>query len=120
MPGKTISFVSWGLALSLILPALAGPYPQAYRSSVQTRVVDDYLEQRAENERVARLSRRDALKAARRAVPQGKVKEIELENHRGSVVYEVEIVVGEVEFEVIVDAGNGELLWIDSEPEDAD
>lgn len=109
----------WALGF-LGLTLSAGAYPQAYRSSAQSRVVDDYLENMAQMERVTRITRKEAIAAARRAVPEGRVKEVELENHRGSVVFEIEILVGDVEFEVIVDAGNGELLWIESEPEDYD
>jgi len=123
MPGKEnamkYSLLALGF-LSLTLSAGAQPYPQAYRSSAQTRVIDDYLEHMAQMQRVTRITRKEAIAAARRAVPEGRVKEVELENHRGSVVFEIEIVNGEVEFEVIVDAGNGELLWLESEPEDYD
>jgi uncharacterized membrane protein YkoI len=61
-------------------------------------------------EKLARMDRGAAEEAARGVVP-GKVREVELESENGFVVYEVEIAGEDGRLhEVIVDAGNGEVL----------
>ena len=61
-------------------------------------------------EGLARIDRAAAEKAALGAVP-GEVKETELENENGFVVYEVEVAGKDGELhEVVVDAGNGKVL----------
>ena len=55
-------------------------------------------------------------KAAAEAAVGGKAKEMELENEDGNLVYDVEI----GKKEVIVDAGNGKVLYIEDESQEDD
>ena len=66
-------------------------------------------------EGLARIDRAAAEKAALGAVP-GEVRETELENESGFVVYEVEVAGKDGNFyEVVVDAGNGKVLAQETE-----
>lgn len=105
------------LALSCAVAAERLPLP--YRSSLRIRSVADPTNETAQLIRMARISDAQARAIARKVVPTGVIEEVELENHRGSVVWEVEIRQDDlqVEFEIIIDAGNGEVLFITSEEE---
>jgi uncharacterized membrane protein YkoI len=74
---------------------------------------DDGAENEAEGKNLgglAKIDRAAAEKAALDAVP-GEVREVELESESGFVVYEVEVAGNDgTVHEVIVDAGNGEVL----------
>ncbi len=81
-------------------------------------------ENEAAESELARLDRIAAGEATLDAVP-GEIRDIELENEDGFVVYEVEVAGenGGRLYEVIVDAGNGEVVGLEAEeegPEGAD
>ena len=68
---------------------------------------------------LTRIDRTAAEEAALGAVP-GAVREVELENEHGFVVYEVEVAgLDGALHEVVVDAGNGEVLGQELEEEEA-
>ncbi len=70
-------------------------------------------------ERFSRIDRTAVEEAASGAVP-GEVREVELESENGFVVYEVEIAGEDGRLhEVIVDAGNGEILGQEIEQDEA-
>jgi uncharacterized membrane protein YkoI len=54
--------------------------------------------------------------AALAAYPDATVLEVELENENGCLVYEVELSNG---LEVVIDAGNGEILYIEMDDDDS-
>lgn len=85
----------------------------AYRSSVQ---VDPKLEDQAALVRSARISVEDAARIA--ATTGGNVTEVGLENEDGSLVYAAEVTSGTTVKEVIIDAGNGNVLSTVAETED--
>ena len=107
------------LTLALSGALAAERLPRPYQSSVQARKQLDDMDEPAQLLRLARITPAQAKAIARRIIPDGVIKEVELENHGGGVVYEVEILQSEVEFEVIIDAGTGEVLFLESE-EDSD
>ena len=81
-----------------------------YRSSVQSRPVDDDFEEEQRLSRLAKITLMQAGQAASRLHPEATLSEVELENHEGNVVFEVELWAGIQKFIVIVDAGTGEVL----------
>ena len=67
---------------------------------------------------LTRIDRAAAEEAALGAVP-GEVREVELENENGFVVYEVEVAgQDDTLYEVILDTGNGEVLSLEVEEEE--
>lgn len=91
--------------------------PLPYRSSIQlaSRTDDgDDSRSNAELQKMARISADDARAAAVASVP-GSVEDVELENECGNLIYEVEVKTGRKEREVIVDAGDGQVLHVDGE-----
>lgn len=78
----------------------------AYHSSIQVPAGHGSL---AEWRKLAKISKADAVLAAKRAVA-GKVMETKLENEAQNLVYTVEIRSGGRTSEVIVDAGTGKVL----------
>ncbi len=62
--------------------------------------------------KLAKIGADDARQSALKMV-EGKVKEIELENENGFLVYNVSILFNRQEWEVLVDAGNGLVLTVD-------
>lgn len=59
---------------------------------------------------MAQVSREAAESAALRTVPDATVVDTDLEEEDGFLVYEVDLVQDRVEYDVIVDAGSGEVL----------
>lgn len=86
--------------------------PPAYHSSVTTQATDSGSEaaQALALSKLATITLPDAAKAAGAAVPGGTVIEIELDNEAGNVVYTADVVTSDGESEVVVDAGNGDIL----------
>lgn len=64
--------------------------------------------------KLAKINEIAARKAALQMV-EGTVKEVELENEDGFLVYNVSILFNRQEWEVLVDAGNGLVLTVDTE-----
>lgn len=62
----------------------------------------------------AKISEKAAINSALKIV-EGKVKEAELENEDGFLVYKISIIFNNEEWEVMVDAGNGKVLELDME-----
>jgi uncharacterized membrane protein YkoI len=62
--------------------------------------------------KLAKIGADDARQSALKMV-EGKVKEVELENENGFLVYNVSILFNRQEWEVLVDAGNGLVLTVD-------
>jgi uncharacterized membrane protein YkoI len=77
-----------------------------YRSSIQ---VPAGLEKQSELQKLAKITREDAARAAQGAAA-GTAAETKLENEEGNLVYTVEMTSGKTTTEVIVDAGNGKVL----------
>lgn len=95
------------LALTATIAAVASEKRERepeYRSSVQ---VDRDLEDVAALARLARITLDDAKRIAGR---EGTVREIELENDDGNLVYSVDVTSARGPLEIIVDAGNGQIL----------
>jgi uncharacterized membrane protein YkoI len=68
--------------------------------------------------KLTRIDRAAAEEATLSTVP-GEVREVELENENGFVVYEVEVASQDSTlYEVILDAGNGEVLGMEVEEEE--
>ncbi len=68
---------------------------------------------------VSLISEQEAVSIAQTQV-KGTVQEVELETHNDKQVYEVEVVNGETENDVIVDAQSGEVLAVEEETEGED
>ena len=66
------------------------------------------------------LSEQDAIDIARQEVTGGSVQEIEVDVEGDRFVYEIEIVDGSQEIEVIVDIETGQILGLEYEDEDED
>lgn len=99
----------------------SGSGDTAVNSSVTlptTKYASDAEEAKALAE-AAKIGFDKAAEAARAAV-SGTVTEVELDNKHGSVVYEVEVVTDTGDVEVIVDAGNGNVLAQHRDDEDDD
>lgn len=84
-----------------------------YTSSVKTAVKDDSGNEAANDLAVAKLAKIGLGEAAQKgagAVSGGTAVGVELENEGGNVVYQVDVVTQTEKHEVIVDAGNGNVL----------
>ena len=97
------------LFLALLSWAWADPPP--YQSSIQSRPIDDDFLEEQRLSRLAKITFEQAGRAALQLHPGATISEVELENHEGNVVFEVELWAGEQKLEVIVDAGNGQVLF---------
>ncbi|HEX5543066.1 MAG TPA: PepSY domain-containing protein [Micromonospora sp.] len=62
----------------------------------------------------------EAVDAAQARVPQGQVKEIELEREHGRLVWSIELMVDGVEYEVDVDAKTGDVVEVERDDDDDD
>ena len=60
--------------------------------------------------RLARISAEDAARTATASMPGSSVRDNDLDEEDGYLVYEVEIVKDHVEYDVIIDAGSGAIL----------
>lgn len=96
------------LFLALLSWAWADPPP--YRSSIQSRPIDDDFEEEQRLSRLAKITLMQAGQAALKLHPAATISEVELENHEGNVVFEVELWLDGQKRVVIIDAGNGEVL----------
>jgi uncharacterized membrane protein YkoI len=74
---------------------------------------DDEAQESKELAKYAKITPEDAKKSALAEVP-GKVVKVSLDNENGYVVYSVEIATDTGVKDVKVDAGNGHVLYIDS------
>ncbi|MBX3172380.1 MAG: PepSY domain-containing protein [Candidatus Eremiobacteraeota bacterium] len=101
------------LFLALLGWAWADPPP--YRSSIQSRPIDDDFEEEQRLSRLAKITLMQAGQAALKRHPGATISEVELENHEGNVVFEVELWSDGQKLVVIVDAGTGEVLYEKSE-----
>ena len=72
-----------------------------------------------ELEKLAKITS-DEAKIAALAKVNGEVKEIELDNENGNVVYSVEILSAGITVDVKVDAGNGKVLKVETDNESED
>jgi uncharacterized membrane protein YkoI len=99
-------------------------YP-AYTSSIQVKDQDreeqgERHEERGEAAQLASLAKIDATQATSAALAQvpGAVLKVALDNENGNLVYSVEIKTASNEIkDVKVDAGNGQVLHMDAEPQ---
>jgi uncharacterized membrane protein YkoI len=85
-----------------------------YHSSIQ---VPANLERQSELQKLAKITKEDAARAATAAAP-GTVTETKLENEDSNLVYTVEITNGNKTTEVIVDAGNASVLAVAADEAD--
>lgn len=108
---KTFCQIAAILAVSSVLAGISQADQSTYRSSIQLPAVERTdREEEAALRRAATISENQALTAAQKAVPGGKLLEKELDLENGNVVYEFEFLVNNEERVVIVDAGNGSIL----------
>ena len=76
---------------------------------------DDYIEAKRLRDVGEILSLEDILKNVRRTYP-GRILELELENERGRVIYELEILGADsIVREIYIDAKSGELLSVEED-----
>lgn len=97
---------------SITAPAGSGEENEATPETPENEAAEDAAETREAKglEKLTTIDRAAAEEAALGAVP-GEVREVELENENGFVVYEVEVAGDDGRLqEVVVDAGNGEVL----------
>ena len=85
-----------------------------YHSSIQ---VPANLERESELQKLAKITKEDAVRAAKAAAP-GTVSGTKLENEDSNLVYTVEITNGNKTSEVIIDAGNGTVLAVAADDDD--
>lgn len=106
-PMKTLSLAA-ALAFSLSPAASAqtapvadcGPISGTIRVADDARITPD----------MARVSEADARAAAQRVIPGATVTDLDLDDEDGYLVYEADLWRDGVEFDVTIDAGNGEVL----------
>lgn len=96
-----MTLITW-----LTLAGLALADHVNYRSSVRLQGHPDL----ATTQRMTRISLAQASQAAQKAVPQGKLVEVELDNEDGNVVYKVKLLDGPNLRKLVVDAGNARIL----------
>jgi len=107
---KTTSNVGYGiLGLALVLAlSLAGPGWAAMAATPQYPCSIKVPEPEPANlATLAKITPDQAKAAAQAARPGSQVKQVELENENGCLVYDVEFVDG---WEIKIDAGNGKVL----------
>lgn len=113
---KTILWIQMILLSSLLLalPATAKPEKAEkeepapkYHSSVQAPKSD---EKPAQLQKLARITEKEAIQKATAKAGTSKFSKVELENEDGNVVYVVKFKNGAQEREIVVDAGNGNIL----------
>jgi uncharacterized membrane protein YkoI len=70
----------------------------------------------------AKVSMNDAIAAAKKEVPDGRVVEVELDWENGAARYEVELLVGDAWKEVLIDGATGKVQKVETDvkPDDAD
>lgn len=112
------TILSFSLALALMTGAVQADVVN-YRSSVQipNKEWSDH-EERAALQKSAKISLDQARQFAAKRYPRAVIVDADLENHEGQVVYEVDLEDGALERTLILDAGNGRLLFEKSEPRD--
>ena len=99
----------------LVLGAMAGVYAQQEKSTGSLSIKGD---DEGGYAAMAKISIESAMNEALKAVP-GKVVRTELENENGFLVYGVEIARADRQMaDVKVDAGNGKVLKIETDPEE--
>jgi uncharacterized membrane protein YkoI len=83
-----------------------------YQSSARIPNIQRTDAQEAEAMRqVTRITLEQAKAIALKAVPGGTIKDAELDNEDGNVVYEVEVIDQKgIEHDLVIDAGNGKVL----------
>ncbi|MFP5347142.1 MAG: PepSY domain-containing protein [Actinomycetes bacterium] len=92
-----------------------------YTSSVTTPAQSDNGNEAAQDlalAKLAKISLGQAAESGAKAVDGGVATGVKLENEGGNVVYVVDVVTGQDEYEVVLDAGNGNVLAKQAESAD--
>jgi len=112
---KTIfAMVSCFVLVTMMLTAVAAAQPSGIRGSIPYHGKSKDEKAMAA---LARITSEEAAAIARRARP-GTVVETELEEEDGYLVWEVEVVAGDKELKLKIDAGDGRVLGIEREEKD--
>lgn len=98
---------------TVVAPAESDEAEAVWNETPESEAVE--TEEARDLAELTRIDRAAAEEVALSAIP-GEVREVELENENGFVVYEVEVAGQDGTFyEVVVDAGNGEVLGLEVE-----
>jgi uncharacterized membrane protein YkoI len=120
---KRKSIAAWTLATVFAttgaLTAVAGENEQEEKVSYTSSIQVTGNPSKAELQKLAKIRLEDAIRSAQGAFT-GQVAEAKLENEEKNLVYTVEITNGSQKKEVIVDAGNGAVLAVDTNDENGD